>query len=90
VLYPNYPNPIIVSSSSSTTIRLYNPEDGYVTLRLMNSLGQPIETLYDGTLPEGPHDFAFDARRASLPSGTYFVCMTAKNRTFVRTMQVIR
>ncbi|HLF15797.1 MAG TPA: SdrD B-like domain-containing protein [Bacteroidota bacterium] len=72
-LEQNYPNPF----NPVTTIRFNLPEDGIVTLRVYNALGQEVAVLLDReALLEGTEEVDFDA--SALPSGVYFYRMSAQ------------
>ncbi|HEX9974152.1 MAG TPA: carbohydrate binding domain-containing protein, partial [bacterium] len=65
-LYQNYPNPF----NPVTTIKYYldNPAD--VSLKIFNSVGQEIVTLFDGIQAAGEHQIKWTPE--GLPSGIYF------------------
>ncbi|RPI04989.1 MAG: T9SS C-terminal target domain-containing protein [Ignavibacteriae bacterium] len=62
----NYPNPF----NPSTTINYSLKNQGSVTLRIYNLLGQHVATLVNEVQSAGPHSAVFDASRFS--SGVYF------------------
>jgi flagellar hook assembly protein FlgD len=69
-LYQNYPNPF----NSSTTVRFDLPQDGYVTIEIINVLGQVVyqqRRYYQA----GWHQFDWDGTDnsgASVASGVYY------------------
>jgi len=66
-LNQNYPNPF----NPTTTIEFTVPQDGHASLTIYNSLGQLVETVFDGEAKAGTIQKAiFDASR--LASGVYF------------------
>ncbi len=77
----NYPNPF----NPSTTIRYSIPNDGYVTLKVFNVLGQEIQTLVSQKQKTGNYSVVFDASR--LASGIYFYQINAG--TFVSTKKLV-
>jgi len=77
------PNPmsntsvISFSLSSATT----------VSLKLYNTLGQLVETVFDGSMPAGVHDVYFDSN--GLPQGTYFIVLQAEGSEVSRAVVVL-
>ncbi|MGA7162001.1 MAG: S8 family peptidase [Bacteroidota bacterium] len=66
-LSQNYPDPF----NPSTNIQFIVPADGRATLKVFNTLGQEVATLFDGAATAGEnHHATFDASR--LASGIYF------------------
>ena len=66
-LFQNYPNPF----NPATTIEFTVPKDGRAILKIYNTLGQEVATLFDGVASSGEyHRATFDATR--LASGLYF------------------
>lgn len=70
-LYQNYPNPF----NPSTTIKFYLPQTEHVTLTLYSILGREIETLIEGEVPAGLHEFHWKAN--GLASGVYVYSLHA-------------
>ncbi|MBU0479373.1 MAG: family 10 glycosylhydrolase [bacterium] len=64
-LYQNYPNPF----NPSTTIEFELPSSGKIILKVLNLLGQEVETLVARELRAGRHQVRFDGN--GLSSGVY-------------------
>ncbi len=65
------PNPF----NPETTLRYDLPEDGHVSLRIYNTMGQEVATLADHHRLAGTHTLSWDA--GHLPSGVYFANIQA-------------
>ena len=84
-LYQNYPNPF----NPSTKINFTIPKDGYVTLRIYNSLGQEVSTLTENRYyNKGTYSIDFNGK--SLPSGTYYYRITSGTYAAVKKMLLIK
>jgi len=72
-LRQNYPNPF----NPSTTIEFSLPQDGIVTLKIYNVLGQEVATLINNaTMDAGTYPVDFNA--GNLASGIYFYRLTVQ------------
>jgi photosystem II stability/assembly factor-like uncharacterized protein len=80
-LEQNYPNPF----NPITTIKFSIPNEGLVTLKIYNALGEEIKTLVNEIKQTGNYNIIFDA--TSLPSGIYFYRIQAGN--FLETKKMI-
>ncbi len=74
-LSPNFPNPF----SKSTEIRYELPEDGFVTLKAYNVLGQEIKTMVSTNQKAGSYSIRFDG--SGLDAGTYSYKIEVEGRT---------
>ncbi|GAB6283403.1 MAG: hypothetical protein STSR0008_21690 [Ignavibacterium sp.] len=83
-LNQNYPNPF----NPSTTISYAIPNDGFVSLRIYNVLGQEIKSLVNQFQKSGNYKLMFDA--SNLPSGVYFYKIEANNFTQVKKMMLLK
>jgi hypothetical protein len=80
VLYQNYPNPF----NPTTSIIYQLKDEGFVLLKVFNSLGQEIATLVNEKQNAGKYEVKFDA--SSLPSGIYFYSIRVND--FVQTKKM--
>jgi hypothetical protein len=84
-LSEGYPNPF----NPSTTIEFTVPEDGKATLRIYNSVGQLVATLFDGEATAGRFQQAtFDA--SALASGNYYSRLQFGDRQIVRKLMLVK
>jgi hypothetical protein len=83
-LHQNYPNPF-----NPTSLICYDlPDDGKVTLRVYNVLGQVVKTLIDEEQPAGYKQVAFDM--SAMGSGIYFYKITAGKYSEMKKMALVR
>ncbi|MGH7954364.1 MAG: T9SS type A sorting domain-containing protein, partial [Gloeomargaritales cyanobacterium] len=66
ILWQNYPNPV----NTTTTIRFQVLEEGAVTLKIYNAIGEEITTLVSGHLSNGDHQAQWNTQ--GLPEGVYY------------------
>ncbi len=70
-LYDNYPNPF----NPTTIIKYSLKDDGKVSLKIFNSLGEEVRTLVNEIKPAGNYEVEFNA--SELPSGIYIYSIQA-------------
>lgn len=68
-LYQNYPNPF----NPTTTIHYSVPSDGFVSLKLYNTMGEEVHCFIDHDMPAGDYRFTWDATQ--LAGGLYLLRM---------------
>jgi hypothetical protein len=88
----NYPNPF----NPSTTIRYEIPEQGKVSMKIYNVLGQEIRTLVDEIQNPGHHVVVWNSKNddgSIVASGVYFCRCTAtpstRGRQVMQTMKMV-
>lgn len=79
-----YPNPF----NAQTTITFDLPRAGDVTLKLFDVLGREIETLLNEPLAAGTH--AHNLTASQLPSGVYFVKLSANSVTATHKLLLLK
>ncbi|HTY01694.1 MAG TPA: immunoglobulin domain-containing protein [Bacteroidota bacterium] len=83
-LAQNYPNPF----NPSTVIRFGLPTSGYVTLKVVNLLGQDVATLVSDFMSAGVHVITFAPD--NMPTGMYLYRLQAGTYTETRKLVLIR
>lgn len=84
-LRQNFPNPF----NPTTQIIYAVPNAGNVSLKVYNTLGQEVATLFQGRSTAGVHTVTFDA--GTLPSGVYFYRLEGEaGVTLTRTLTLIK
>lgn len=83
-LEQNYPNPF----NPTTQIKYSTSEDGFVSLRVYNLLGQQVAELVNRMVKSGNYNTTFDA--SSLASGIYYYKLQAGNNLLVKKMILIK
>ena len=79
------PNPVRRASRITFTVRT----DGGATVALYNVLGQKVRTLFDRSVIPG-RTYEVRLSGQSLPSGTYFVQLTAPSGTKTRQVAIVK
>lgn len=83
-LEQNYPNPF----NPTTKIRYSIPEIEFVSLKIVNLLGQEIEVIVNQEQTARVYEATFDA--SSLASGIYFYTLSTKNYSITKKMLLVR
>ena len=83
-LYQNYPNPF----NPTTTFQFELPESGYYSLKVYNSLGQEVVSLFDCNKSTGKYSVNFDA--SNLASGIYIYRLSGSNVNLKRKMLLLK
>lgn len=83
-LLQNYPNPF----NPITNIRYNLPRESKVTLKIFNSLGEEIVTLFEEIQAPGSYEVKFSAN--NLPSGMYFYRLEADGVSKTMKMMLIK
>jgi hypothetical protein len=80
----NYPNPF----EGSTTISYQLPEDGFVSLKVYNSIGQEVAALVNSEMPAGNHTAEFISE--DLEPGIYFCRLSFGGEMQTLKMSLVR
>ncbi|MGE5399032.1 MAG: carboxypeptidase regulatory-like domain-containing protein [Ignavibacteriales bacterium] len=83
-LQQNYPNPF----NPVTVIKYSVPEEGLVSIRVFNTLGQEIAVLANEVKKPGEYNISF--RADGLPSGMYFYSLTVNNKNITKKMMLLK
>jgi hypothetical protein len=83
-LEQNYPNPF----NPATTIKYQLGNDGFVTLKVFNELGEEVAVLVNEFQKGGSHQLIFNAN--DLPSGMYVYQLTSGNYVESRKMILMK
>ena len=83
-LKQNYPNPF----NPTTTIQYMLPNNGQVTLRVYNILGQLVRTLVNEVEPAGTHSVQFNG--SNLASGVYMYRLESGSMSSVSRMVLLK
>jgi len=83
-LLPSYPNPF----NAETSIAFDLKQQSEISLRIYNLHGQLVETLFNGSMPQGNHKLSW--RSGEHSSGIYLIKLNAGNKQYVRKCILIR
>jgi len=88
-LHQNTPNPF----NPLTTISFTLAQRASVTLSIYDVHGKMVNTLVDGTVGEGHHEYLWNGKNASggsVSSGVYFYRLTSGKETLMRKMVLLK
>ena len=79
-----YPNPF----NPSTSLSVYVPADGIVSLNVYNVMGQKVAILHSGNMTAGTHSVTWNA--SNMTSGMYFVRAESSNSVAVQKVMLMK
>jgi hypothetical protein len=85
-LAQNYPNPF----NPSTTIEYFIPSEGFVSLKIFNTIGQEVSTLVNENQSAGKYTVSFNSAGIGLPSGLYFYSLRSGDFNATKKMILIK
>ncbi|MEO8211469.1 MAG: T9SS type A sorting domain-containing protein, partial [bacterium] len=71
-----------------TNIKFELAQKEFVTLSVLNVLGQEVKVLYNNILPSGTHSYSWDA--STFTSGVYFYKLKTERQTEVKKMLLLK
>jgi hypothetical protein len=83
-LSQNYPNPF----NPTTNIKFSIPEQGFISLKVYNTIGEEVATLLDTFKGVGTYEVSFDA--SQLASGIYMYKLTTGTVTLSKKMLLVK
>lgn len=83
-LYQNYPNPF----NPVTTIKYKIPENGFVSIKVLDFLGREIAALVNEEKQAGTYEVEFNSN--NLASGVYFYCLQAGSFIQTNKMMILK
>ncbi|MBC8198360.1 MAG: T9SS type A sorting domain-containing protein [Candidatus Marinimicrobia bacterium] len=89
VLYPNYPNPF----NGSTTIKFEIPKREYVNIKIINILGETVNSIYSGFLEADLHSFNWNGKDKNsniVSSGLYFIQLNINEKKHLQKIMYIK
>ena len=89
VLYPNYPNPF----NGSTTIKFEIPKREHVNIKIINILGETVNSIYSGFLEADLHSFNWNGKDKNsniVSSGLYFIQLNINEKKHLQKIMYIK
>lgn len=78
------------SSSEQVAFSFDLPQQAQVQLTILNTMGQQVQSLYDGPLSQGSHRLTWDSSNEQLSAGTYFYRLRINDQTVSLPVTLIR
>ncbi|MCB2206434.1 T9SS type A sorting domain-containing protein [bacterium] len=88
ILGEAYPNPMSLSAGTPSNVVIQIQSEQTVSLKLYNTFGQVVGSVFDGVLTPGSHTMQFDV--SALHSGIYYYVLTASSKTSTRGIVIVR
>ena len=79
-----YPNPF----NPSTSLDVFVPADGFVSLNVYNVMGQLVDVIHSGSMTAGNHSMTWNA--SNMTSGVYFVRAESANGISVQKVMLMK
>lgn len=83
-LSQNYPNPFNISTQIVYSV----PDESFITIKVYNSIGEIVETLFQGKRHAGTYNLSFDGD--GLPTGVYLCQMKAGKFVQIKKLLLIK
>jgi hypothetical protein len=83
-MHPAYPNPF----NPATELKIDLPQGGVTMLKIYDTLGREVATLFDGNMTPGTHVVRFDA--SAMASGVYFARLVSGTNTAVQKLMLLK
>ncbi len=83
-IFQNYPNPF----NPSTTIKFSIADSRNVIIKLYNTIGKEVLTIFQGNMSAGIHEVEFNSGR--LPTGVYFFRLIAGDYTETKKLVILK
>ncbi|MHC1738253.1 MAG: N-acetylmuramoyl-L-alanine amidase [Ignavibacteriaceae bacterium] len=85
-LEQNYPNPF----NPVTTIRYQIPQDGFVSIKIYDILGNEVASLMNEEMKAGYYSTEFNSNSSKLSSGVYFINLKVNGFSQTKKMMLVK